>query len=166
MRGFFKWLAIALVTLVTLTVLAVATFMAIFDVDLGNGIGERTYVVRNVAQLKDDYGVGIGSLSLDLRRSSCPPARRTSTPGRRRRPERRHPRRRGRTDPREVEVGEIELPNGIGGEGRNVESDLIETGDRVLVLDATSAPARSWSSAPYDDAACRCGHMRRAPTSG
>ena len=48
-RGFFKWLAIALVTLVTLTVLAVATFMAIFDVDLGNGIGERTYVVTNVA---------------------------------------------------------------------------------------------------------------------
>ena len=35
-----------------------------------------------------------------------------------------------------AEVGEIELPNGIGGDGRNVESELIETGERVLVIDA------------------------------
>ena len=35
-----------------------------------------------------------------------------------------------------VEAGEIELPNGIGGDGRNVESELIETGERVLVIDA------------------------------
>ena len=65
-----------------------------------------------------------------------------------------------------VEVGEIELPNGIGGDGRNVESELVETGDRVLVLDASVGAGRSWSSAPYDDRACRCGHTRRAPTSG
>ena len=137
-RGFFKWLAIALVTLVTLTVLAVATFMAIFDVDLGNGIGERTYVVTNVAQLKDDYEVGVGSLSLDLRRLELP-AGETHVDA--------------RVDVGDlnvivpadaavrihanVEVGEIELPNGIGGDGRNVESELIETGDRVLVLDAS-----------------------------
>jgi phage shock protein PspC (stress-responsive transcriptional regulator) len=136
-RGFFKWLAIALVTLVTLTVLAAATFMAIFDVDLGNGIGERTYVVRNVDQLKDDYEVGIGSLDLDLRRLQLPEGETHVD---------------ARVDVGDlnvhvpadaavrihatVEVGEIELPNGIGGDGRNVESELVETGDRVLVIDA------------------------------
>ena len=136
-RGFFKWLAITLVSLITLAVLAVAIFFATFDVDLGNGIGERTYVVTNVARLQDDYAVGIGSLDLDLSRLQLPVGE-------------------TRVDARvdvgdlnvhvpadaavrihaNVEVGEIELPNGIGGDGRNVESELIETGDRVLVIDA------------------------------
>ena len=35
-----------------------------------------------------------------------------------------------------AEVGEVDLPDGIRGDGRNVESELIETGERVLVLDA------------------------------
>ena len=35
-----------------------------------------------------------------------------------------------------AEVGEIDLPNGIGDDGRNVDIDLTETGERVLVLDA------------------------------
>ena len=35
-----------------------------------------------------------------------------------------------------AEVGEVDLPDGIGS-GRNVESELIETGRRVLVLDAS-----------------------------
>jgi phage shock protein PspC (stress-responsive transcriptional regulator) len=136
-RGFFKWLAITIVSLVTLAVLAIAIFMAVFDVDLGNGIGERSYVVANVAQLKDDYQLGIGSLDLDLSRLELPAGE-------------------TRIDVRvdvgdlnvhlpadaavrihaTVEVGEIELPNGIGGDGRNVESELIETGERVLVIDA------------------------------
>ena len=35
-----------------------------------------------------------------------------------------------------AEVGEVDLPGGVGGDGRNVESDVVETGARVLVLDA------------------------------
>ena len=35
-----------------------------------------------------------------------------------------------------AEVGQVELPGGIGDDGRNADSDLTETGDRVLVLDA------------------------------
>ena len=126
------------VTLVTLTVLAAATFMAVFDVDLGNGIGERTYVVRNVAQLKDDYEVGVGSLSLDLSRLELP-AGETHVDARvdvgdlnvivpADAAVRIHANRRGRRD-RAAERD--------GGDGRNVESELIETGDRVLVLDAS-----------------------------
>ena len=34
-----------------------------------------------------------------------------------------------------VEIGEVDLPDGIGGSGRNVESDFVEPGARVLVLD-------------------------------
>ena len=34
-----------------------------------------------------------------------------------------------------AELGEVDLPNGIGGDGRNVESNLVETGLRVLVID-------------------------------
>ena len=36
-----------------------------------------------------------------------------------------------------AEVGEVDLPDGIKGSGRNVESELIETGERILVLDAS-----------------------------
>jgi phage shock protein PspC (stress-responsive transcriptional regulator) len=136
-RGVFKWIAITIVSLVTLAVLAVAIFMAIFNVDLGNGIGERTYVVTSVDQLKDDYEVGIGSLDLDLSRLQLPEGETLVD---------------ARVDVGDlnvhvpadaavrihatVEVGEIELPNGIGGDGRNVESELIETGERVLVIEA------------------------------
>ncbi len=63
-------------------------------------------------------------------------------------------------------MGEIDLPNGIGGDGRNVESDLIETGDRVLVLDASVGAGAVRVIGPYDDAACRCAPSRRALTSG
>lgn len=137
LRRFFKWLAITIVSLVTLAVLAVAIFMAVFDVDLGNGVGERSYVVTNVEQLRDDYELGIGSLDLDLTPLELPPGE-------------------TRVDVRvdvgdldvlvpadvalridaTAEAGEIDLPNGIGGDGRNVESALIETGERVLVLAA------------------------------
>ena len=137
-RRAFKWVAITLVSLVALAVLAVAIFMAAFDVDLGNGVGDRTYVVTNLEQLKDDYELGIGSLDLDLSRVELP-AGETQVDV--------------RVDVGDMdvlvpagvalrihgkaEVGEVDLPNGIKGSGRNVESELIETGQRVLVLDAS-----------------------------
>jgi phage shock protein PspC (stress-responsive transcriptional regulator) len=136
-RGFFKWLAITLVTLLTLAVVAVAIFFATFDVDLGNGIGERSYAVTSVDQLQGDYEVGIGSLDLDLSRLQLPEGE-THVDA--------HvgvgdlnvhvPADAAVRIHANVEVGEIELPNGIGGDGRNVESELVETGERVLVIDA------------------------------
>jgi predicted membrane protein len=111
--------------------------MAAFDVSLSNGIGDRDYVVTNVEELRDDYHLGIGTLELDLRRLQLP-AGETHVDA--------------RVDVGELavsvpadvalrihataEVGEVELPNGIRGDGRNVENELIETGARVLVLDA------------------------------
>ena len=137
LRRAVRRLVIAVASLVTLAVVAVAIFLAIFGVDLGDGIGTRTYAVTSVQELSDDYRVGIGSLELDLSRVQVPV---------------------GETHvetnvdigdlnvivPADValrihataEVGEIDLPNGIGGDGRNVESDVSETGKRVLVLDA------------------------------
>jgi hypothetical protein len=34
-----------------------------------------------------------------------------------------------------AEIGEVDLPGNVGGSGRNVESDVFETGSRVLVID-------------------------------
>ena len=66
-----------------------------------------------------------------------------------------------------AEIGEVDLPGGIGGNGRNVESDVVETGPRVLVIDGhAGAGLGHGSSAPYDDPAC-CGPASlRALTTG
>ena len=133
LRGF----AITVASLVALAVLVVAIFMAVFDVDLGNGIGDRTYVVTSTQELRDEYALSIGSLQLDLSRLELP-AGETRVDV--------------RVDVGEMDVlvpadvalridaraeaGEIDLPNGIGADGRDVESELVETGERVLVLDA------------------------------
>ena len=138
MRRLFRRLLLALAILVTLAVAAVAIFFAAFDVDLGAGVGDRTYVVTTPEQLRDEYHLGIGSLDLDLRRVELPVGEthvdvRVDV---------------GDMDVRvpagvalrirgEAEAGEVDLPNGIGGDGRNVESELIETGERILVLDAS-----------------------------
>jgi phage shock protein PspC (stress-responsive transcriptional regulator) len=136
-RRLFRWFVITVVSIVALIVVAAAIFVAAFDVSLSNGIGDRDYVVTNVEELRDDYHLGIGTLDLDLRRVELPPGETHVD---------------ARVDvgdlavfvPADValrvnataEVGEVELPNGIRGDGRNVENELIETGARVLVLDA------------------------------
>ena len=65
-----------------------------------------------------------------------------------------------------AEVGEVDLPEGVGADGRNVESNLIVR--RVLACSCstpTSAPGACASSAPYDEPACRCPPSHRALTS-
>ena len=108
-----------------------------FDVDLGNGVGDRNVAVTSVENLQSTYELGIGTLDLDLRASSFPV---------------------GETHveasvdvgdlhvivPAGValqahgtaEIGEVDLPGGVGGDGRNVESDVRRDGPRVLVIDA------------------------------
>jgi len=136
-RRAVRRVVIVVASLVALVLVAVAIFVAVFDVHVGRGIGERNYVVTNVQELRDDYRLGIGSLELDLSRLELPVGEtRVETS----------------VDVGDLEVivpadaalrihgtaqaGEIELPNGIGSDGRNVDVDLTETGDRVLVLDA------------------------------
>lgn len=137
-RRLFRRLAIAVAALLALVIVAAAIFVASFDVDLGSGIGDRNYIVTSTEQLHDEYHLGIGSLDLDLSRVELPAGEthvdvRVDV---------------GDMDvlvPADValrihgkaEVGEVDLPNGIRGDGRNVESELIETGERVLVLDAS-----------------------------
>ena len=137
-RRLFRRLGIAVAALLALVIVAAAIFVASFDVDLGSGIGDRNYIVTSTEQLHDEYHLAIGSLDLDLSRVELPAGEthvdvRVDV---------------GDMDvlvPADValrihgkaEVGEVDLPNGIRGDGRNVESELIETGERVLVLDAS-----------------------------
>ena len=135
---FFRRLAIAFAALLALVVAAAAIFVAAFDVDLGSGVGDRNYVVTTPEQLRDEYHLGIGSLDLDLSRVELPVGETHVDV---------------RVDVGDMDVlvpagvalringtaelGEVDLPEGIKGSGRNVESELIETGERVLVLDAS-----------------------------
>jgi phage shock protein PspC (stress-responsive transcriptional regulator) len=136
-RRVLGWLAITLATLVALLLVAVAVFAAVFQVHVGRGIGDRTYAVTSVDDLKRDYRLGIGSLELDLRALQLPPGETHVD---------------ATVDVGEVhvtvpagvglvvhgsaEIGEVDLPGGVGGDGRNVESDVVEPGVRTLVLDA------------------------------
>ena len=137
LRRLGKWVSITLATLLALVLIAVAAFFAVFDVDLGKGVGDRDIAVTSVENLQSSYRLGIGTLDLDLRELKLPV---------------------GETHvaasvdvgdlrvfvPNGValqahgsaEIGQVDLPGNIGGDGRNVESDLVETGPRVLVIDA------------------------------
>ncbi len=137
MRRLGKWLAITFATLIALVLIAVAAFFAIFDVDFGNGVGDRDVAVTSVANLQDNYRLGIGTLDLDLRELKVPLGTTHVN---------------ATVDVGDLhvlvpagvalqvrgtaEIGEVDLPGGVGGDGRNVESNVFETGPRVLVIDA------------------------------
>jgi hypothetical protein len=131
-----KWVAITFATLVALMLIAIASFFAVFDVDLGNGVGDRYVTVTSVANLQDKYELGIGTLNLDLRELRVPVGETHVA---------------ANVDVGDLyiavpagvalrvhgsaEIGEVDLPGGVGGNGRNVESNVVETGTRVLVID-------------------------------
>ena len=136
MRRLFRGIGITLATLVALLVIAVAVFVAVFDVHPGRGIGDRQYVVTTPKELKDEYRVGIGSMELDLSKMRFPA---------------------GVTDlEARVDVGDLQviLPPGVTlrgygearagrvdflgnvDEGWNSDVDLAGTGARVLDLTA------------------------------
>ena len=136
MRRLGKWLLITVATLFALVLIAIAAFFAVFDVDLGNGVGDRHVAITSVENLPSNYDLGIGSLGLDLRQLKVPVGETHIS---------------ANVDVGDLhvltpagvalrvhgsaELGEVDLPNGIGGDGRNVESNLVETGLRVLVID-------------------------------
>ncbi len=124
-----------LATLVAAALIAAAAVIAVFDVD--HSMGDRDYAVTSVQNLRTEYRLGIGTLDLDLSELRVP-AGETHVDA--------------RVDlgdlhvilPADVavqvhgsaEVGDVQFPDGLAADGRNVELDLTETGTRVLVLDA------------------------------
>jgi phage shock protein PspC (stress-responsive transcriptional regulator) len=130
-------LGIVLASFVALVLVAAAVFAAVFDVHVGRGIGDRSVVVTSAQNLRDDYRLGIGSLRLDLGAVQLPVGET-------------HvdasvdvgelhvivPEGVGLTVHGTAEAGEVDLPGGVGGDGRNVDSTVVEPGARMLVLDA------------------------------
>ena len=72
MRRLGKWLLITVATLFALVLIAIAAFFAVFDVDLGNGVGDRDVAITSVENLPSNYDLGIGTLGLDLRQLKVP----------------------------------------------------------------------------------------------
>lgn len=122
-------------SLLAAALIAVAAVLAVFDVH--RSIGDRTYAVTSVQDLRSEYRLGIGSMELDLGKLQLSENETRVVEAR-------------------VDIGDLEVvvPSGVAlqvhgtaevGEvdvlgnakdGRNVENDLRETGSRVLVLDA------------------------------
>jgi phage shock protein PspC (stress-responsive transcriptional regulator) len=134
MRRVLKGIAIAFATLIALFFVAAAVFASIFHVHLGNGVGDRNYVVADKQDLRSSYKLGIGDLKVDL--SNVRFAQDETTV-------------RTRVDvgdlkvivPNDValrvdgdaQLGQVEL-FGKAADGRNVDRHEAETGERVLVL--------------------------------
>jgi phage shock protein PspC (stress-responsive transcriptional regulator) len=137
LRRVGRVIVITLASLVALVLVAAAAFLATFDVHFDRGVGDRNYSVTQVQDLRSDYRLGIGTLDLDLGALQLPVGEthvdasvdvgdlRVIVPEGV-----------GLRVHGTAEIGEVDLPAGVGGSGRNVESNLVEQGARVLVLDA------------------------------
>jgi phage shock protein PspC (stress-responsive transcriptional regulator) len=134
-RRFFKGLAITLGTLFALLLVAAAVVAATFDVNLGNGVGDRRYVVAGTQDLRQSYKLGVGEMILDLRNVRFT-GKQTAI--------------KARVDigslrvivPQNValqvrgdaQVGEVHIL-GRSDDGHNAKTSLTQTGKHVLVLD-------------------------------
>jgi phage shock protein PspC (stress-responsive transcriptional regulator) len=134
-RRLFKRIAIALGTLFALLLVGAAIVAATFNVHLGNGVGDRSYVVAGTQDLRSSYKLGIGDLTLDLR-----DVRFTSA----------ETHVKARVDigslrvivPQNValrvrgdaQLGDVQIL-GRSDDGRNATTSIVQTGKHVLVLD-------------------------------
>ena len=134
-RRLVKRLTIALVTLTALLLVGAAVVAATFNVHLGNGVGDRTYVVGGTQDLRGSYKLGIGEMILDLRNV---PFTKAET----------HVK--ARVDigslrvivPQDValqvrgdaQLGEVHIL-GRSDDGRHARSSIVQSGSHVLVLD-------------------------------
>jgi phage shock protein PspC (stress-responsive transcriptional regulator) len=66
-RRLFKRTLIALATIIALVLVLAAICAAVFHVDVGNGVGDKSYAVANRQALRHDYKLGIGNLTVNLR---------------------------------------------------------------------------------------------------
>jgi phage shock protein PspC (stress-responsive transcriptional regulator) len=135
-RRVFRGIAIAIGSLIALVLVAGAIFAAVVHVHVGRGIGERTYTVAGLEDLRHNYRLGIGDLRLDLSDVQLPVgetqvAVRVDV---------------GNLDvivPRDVKLqihgdaqyGQVDLLGNFS-DGHNVDQTVDQTGARVLVLDA------------------------------
>jgi phage shock protein PspC (stress-responsive transcriptional regulator) len=135
-RSVFAWIAITIGSLVALVLVAAAIFAAVVHVHVGRGVGDRSYTVAGLQDLRQNYRLGIGTLRLDLSDVRFP-AGETHVGAR-------------------VDVGELDVivPSGVSlqvhgdaqfgqvdvlgsmVDGHNVNQSLDQHGKRVLVLDA------------------------------
>jgi phage shock protein PspC (stress-responsive transcriptional regulator) len=136
MRRLFKATAILVGTVAALVLVTAAICAAVFHVDVGNGVGDRTYVPTSAKELRHDYKLGIGNLTVNLREVHFP-AGNTHV--------------HARVDVGELRVivppyvalrvhgdaqlGQVEVL-GEKTDGRNVDKKIAQAGTRVLVLDA------------------------------
>jgi phage shock protein C len=74
-RRFFVWIGIVLGSLLALVLVCIAIFAAAVHVHLGRGVGERTYAVTSIQDLRQHYRLGIGRLRLDLSGVDLPKGR-------------------------------------------------------------------------------------------
>lgn len=71
--GWVRAVVLMVTSMLVLLVLLVAAFFAVFDLRLGDGVAERRLVPTSVADLRQEYKLGVGELELDLRSISFPP---------------------------------------------------------------------------------------------
>lgn len=135
-RGFFKWLVIAVGSFLALVLAASALAAAVFHVHVGNGLGDRRYTVA-ASELPRSYELGVGSMRLDLSGVEVPAGG-------------------TRTVKARVDIGDLDItvPANVAlqatarvragyarvlgeeSDGWEVERTISETGSRTLVLDA------------------------------
>ena len=135
-RRLFVGFAVTIASLVALVLVAAAVFAAVVHVHVGRGIGDRTYNVAGVQDLRDAYRLGIGHLTLDLGNVEVPVGE-TRVAAR-------------------VDVGELDVvvPSDVAvrvhgdtqfgdlnllgtyADGHDVNRHVEQNGKRVLVLDA------------------------------
>jgi len=135
-RRWLRMTGIALGSVVAIVLVAAAVFAAAFHVHLGRGVGDETYVVTSAQDLHSEYDLGVGELRLDLHDLTLPAGEthvaasvdvgslRVGVP----------------EDVAlrvhaEAQLGRITVPHQVV-EGHNVSSSVVQSGERVLVLDA------------------------------
>jgi phage shock protein PspC (stress-responsive transcriptional regulator) len=136
MRRVFKTIAIAFGTIVALILVAAAVFASIFHVHVGRGIGDRDYVVTGTDELRRNYRLGIGDMTVDLRNVRFK-AGETHVGTRVDIGDLRVvvPRNVALQVHGEAQLGQVEVL-GDTADGRNVDRSVDQAGRRVLVLDA------------------------------
>jgi phage shock protein PspC (stress-responsive transcriptional regulator) len=136
MRRLFKRIAIAFGMIVALILVAAAVFAAIFHVHLGQGIGDRKYVVAGADELRRNYRLGIGDMTVDLSNVQFK-AGETHVGTRVDVGELRVvvPQNVALQVHGDAQLGQVEVL-GDSADGRNVDRSVDQAGRRVLVLDA------------------------------
>jgi hypothetical protein len=128
-------IAITVGAVVAALLIAAAVFAAMLPLHMSHGIGDQTYAVSDVGNLRESYSLGIGDLRLDLTQLELPVGKT-------------HLRTRvdiGRLTVivpadialqarAEARFGEVRLLDDLS-EGRDADSSVHEEGRRILVLD-------------------------------